>query len=74
MTDMPQVRIHGIDRMQVDRVPVPRAGENDVVVQVAHCGICGSDLGYIAAGGLPVLTRSLAQPLGSRSLWRAQQR
>ncbi len=45
-------QIHGIDDVRVDTVPVPQCGENDVVVAVKQCGICGSDLGYIAMGGL----------------------
>ena len=30
----------------------PSPGPRDAVVRVAHCGICGSDLGYIGLGGL----------------------
>ncbi len=51
-TTMPQVNITGIDRVAIKQVPVPAAGADDVLVQVANCGICGSDLGYIAMGGL----------------------
>lgn len=32
---------------------VPAAGPDDVVVRVRACGICGSDLTYVAAGGMP---------------------
>ncbi|MGI9279411.1 MAG: zinc-dependent alcohol dehydrogenase [Endozoicomonas sp.] len=49
---MPQIRIHGPDRVQLDLVARPVAGLDDVIVQVEQCGICGSDLGYIASGGL----------------------
>lgn len=52
MPTMNQVRIHGVDDVRIDPVPVPQAGPDDVVVDVAACGICGSDLGYIAMGGL----------------------
>jgi threonine dehydrogenase-like Zn-dependent dehydrogenase len=30
----------------------PKAGDNDVVVRVKACGICGSDLSYIKVGGI----------------------
>ena len=50
---IPQVRIHGVDDVRIDRIERPRAGPRDVVVEVAQCGICGSDLGYAAMGGLP---------------------
>jgi len=38
-------------RLQTRPDPVP--GEGDVVVRVQACGVCGSDVGYLAAGGLP---------------------
>jgi threonine dehydrogenase-like Zn-dependent dehydrogenase len=49
---MQQVRIHGPGDVRVDDVAEPDPGPRDVVVRVAACGICGSDLSYIAMGGL----------------------
>ena len=49
---MKQVRIHGPDDVRLDEVPEPTPGPRDVVIEVAACGICGSDLGYIRLGGL----------------------
>jgi threonine dehydrogenase-like Zn-dependent dehydrogenase len=49
---MLQVRVHGRGDVRVDDVPEPDPGPHDVVVAVAACGICGSDLSYIAMGGL----------------------
>ena len=34
----------GIEDVQVEDVPEPQAGPQDVVVEVSACGICGSDL------------------------------
>jgi 2-desacetyl-2-hydroxyethyl bacteriochlorophyllide A dehydrogenase len=34
----------GIRDVRVENVPAPRAGGEDVVVEVSACGICGSDL------------------------------
>lgn len=45
-------RIHGPGDVRLDEVGLPSPGEGEVVVRVAACGICGSDLGYIAQGGL----------------------
>lgn len=59
--DMPLVRVHAVDDVRLDTVPKPAVGADDILVQVALCGICGSDLGYIAMGGLG-LTRPM--PLG----------
>lgn len=50
--DMPLVNVYGPDDVRIDRVRKPRAGDDDVIVKVSLCGICGSDLGYISMGGL----------------------
>ncbi|HEY1738003.1 MAG TPA: alcohol dehydrogenase catalytic domain-containing protein, partial [Acidimicrobiia bacterium] len=47
-----QVRVHGPNDTRVDDVAPPDPGPRDVVVQVAACGICGTDLSYISHGGL----------------------
>jgi len=52
MSTMKLARVHGVDDVRLDEVPVPRAGPFDVLVRVAACGICGSDIGYAAKGGL----------------------
>ena len=59
---MPLARVHGPGDVRLDTVEVPRPGAGDVIVQVAACGICGSDLGYIAQGGLGG-TEPLTAPL-----------
>lgn len=52
MTSIPLARIHGVNDLRLDRVAPPVCGPDDLVVQVRECGICGSDLGYLAMGGL----------------------
>jgi 2-desacetyl-2-hydroxyethyl bacteriochlorophyllide A dehydrogenase len=52
MTTQLQVTLHGPDDVRLDEVPVPEPGPADVDVRVAACGICGSDVGYVKAGGL----------------------
>jgi 2-desacetyl-2-hydroxyethyl bacteriochlorophyllide A dehydrogenase len=52
MHSMPLVQIHGVGDVRIDRVDRPQPGPDDVVIDVTNCGICGSDLGYIAMGGL----------------------
>ena len=49
---MPLVRVHGVDDVRLDVVEIPPVGDDDVLLEVELCGICGSDLGYIAMGGL----------------------
>ena len=62
MKTMPLVQIHGVDDVRIDRVDVPEPGPNDALIKVAACGICGSDLGYIAQGGLTA--PGVPMPLG----------
>ncbi len=49
---MIQARIHGPGDVRLDDVPEPVAGPGEAIVRVRACGICGSDLGYIALGGV----------------------
>ncbi len=55
-------RVHGEGDVRLDCVARPFCGPDDAIVAVAACGICGSDLGYIAQGGLGG-TEPLAAPL-----------
>jgi threonine dehydrogenase-like Zn-dependent dehydrogenase len=47
-----QARILSPGVVSVDSVPSPVCGPRDAIVDVHACGICGSDLSYIAMGGL----------------------
>lgn len=49
---MPLARVHGVNDMRIDQVTVPTVGPRDVLVRLGATGVCGSDLGYIAGGGL----------------------
>ena len=44
--------VHGPDDLRLDDITAPEPGVDDVVVRIAACGICGSDLSYVAMGGL----------------------
>ena len=46
------VNLYGPDDFRVDVCPLPPLQEDEVLLRVMVCGICGSDLGYVAAGGL----------------------
>jgi 2-desacetyl-2-hydroxyethyl bacteriochlorophyllide A dehydrogenase len=52
MSTIPLAQIHGVDDLRLGQVAAPNCGPDDVVVRVSECGICGSDLGYLAMGGL----------------------
>ncbi len=53
MATVPLVRIHAPNEIKTDHVASPGLGEQDVLVAVQRCGICGSDLSYAKLGGIP---------------------
>ena len=66
---MKQVPIHGPGDVRVDAVPEPEAGPRAVVVEVAACGICGSDLRYGRLGGRAGPMPSPMPPKPSSVFW-----
>jgi len=52
MVTIPLARIHAVNDLRLGQVAPPECGADDAVVEVRECGICGSDLGYLAMGGL----------------------
>lgn len=60
---MKQVRIHGAGDVRVDEVPEPVAGPRDAVVDVAACGVCGTDLSFVRYGALAG-TPGVPMPIG----------
>lgn len=40
----------GEQRIEVEQRPVPELGPDDVLVEVSHCGICGTDLHMVLEG------------------------
>ncbi|MGB7548245.1 MAG: zinc-dependent dehydrogenase [Terracidiphilus sp.] len=47
---MRAVVYRGVNEMRVETVPVPRIGSGELLVKVATCGICGTDLKKIHTG------------------------
>ncbi|KAF3398835.1 hypothetical protein DPV78_007005 [Talaromyces pinophilus] len=43
-TTMKAVRYHGRKDIRLDNIPIPVCGENEVKIQPAYVGICGTDL------------------------------
>jgi threonine dehydrogenase-like Zn-dependent dehydrogenase len=42
--------LQGKGRLTIEDVPVPVVGPDDVLVEVSHCGVCGSDLHMVLDG------------------------
>ena len=49
---MQAAMLHGPDDLRIDTVSAPQPGPDDVVLRVRACGVCGSDLSYVKAGGV----------------------
>lgn len=49
---MKVVNIHGPGDVRVDERDKPHPGADDILIKVAACGICGSDLTYARLGGV----------------------
>ena len=47
---MPAAVLHGPGDLRVEERQVPQPGATDVVVEVSHCGICGTDLHMVVEG------------------------
>lgn len=47
---MPAAVLKGAGRLEVEEVPVPAVGADDVLVAIDLCGICGSDLHMVLEG------------------------
>ena len=50
MRTMRALRFFGANDLRIAEVPVPEIGEHEVLLKVAFCGICGSDLHTFRAG------------------------
>ena len=40
----------GDRRVEVEEYPVPELGAEDVLLEVSHCGVCGSDIHFVLEG------------------------
>ncbi|MGB7190755.1 MAG: zinc-dependent dehydrogenase [Acidobacteriaceae bacterium] len=49
-TEMRAAVYHGINDVRVETIPVPEVGPGEVLIRVAACGICGTDLKKIHTG------------------------
>src|SRR5690348_13628224 len=60
------LRWHGRDDVRLDDVPEPRfEGDFDTLVEVALCGICGTDIAETRGG--PLMIRTTPHPLTGKA-------
>jgi len=60
---MKLVNLYGPGDVRIDDAAKPEPGPKDVLIKVAVCGICGTDLKYVDTGG-PVGPKAHPMPLG----------
>lgn len=51
MKKMKCVSLHGIGDLRLDTVPIPSCEEDEVLVKIRYCGLCGSDLPRVFSKG-----------------------
>lgn len=42
--------LHGPSDLRIEEQPVPEPGPTEVLVEVSHCGVCGTDLHFVIDG------------------------
>ncbi|MHB8465433.1 MAG: zinc-dependent alcohol dehydrogenase [Acidimicrobiales bacterium] len=47
---MPAAVYRGRLSMEVEELPIPEPAQQQVMIEISHCGICGSDLHYVIEG------------------------
>lgn len=62
--DIRVVAVHGPRDVRLDTVDFPQSGDHDVLVRMRACGVCGTDVHYIKAGGSPRFAGPGAMPIG----------
>ncbi len=48
---MKALNLYGINDLRLDNLPMPELGEDEVLVKVKYCGICGSDIPRVFTKG-----------------------
>jgi L-iditol 2-dehydrogenase len=51
--EMRAVVYRGVNDLRLETLPVPRIGANELLVQVAACGVCPTDIKKIHYGTVP---------------------
>ncbi len=54
---MKAVQILGKGKVELRDIPVPEIGDDDILLQVKACGVCGSDLPFFSGVNDPILDR-----------------
>jgi L-iditol 2-dehydrogenase len=50
MTSMQAARVHGLDDLRVEQVPLPEVKPGTLLLKIYGCAVCGSDLRILSSG------------------------
>ena len=48
---MKALNLHAVGDLRLDELPMPKCGEDEVLVKIGYCGICGSDIPRVYGKG-----------------------
>jgi (R,R)-butanediol dehydrogenase / meso-butanediol dehydrogenase / diacetyl reductase len=64
-----QIRVHGPNDVRLDDVPSTPPGPRDVLVRMAACGICGTDVSFVHMGGITGRPMALGHEMAGVVEW-----
>lgn len=72
MKTMKCANLHGINDLRYEDIPVPECGEDEVLVKVESCGICGSDIARVYSKGTYHFPTVIGHEFSGRVVWDPQ--
>lgn len=66
---MKQIRVHGPNDVRLDEIDDPVPGPRDVLVRMAACGICGTDVSFVHMGGITGQPMALGHEMAGTVAW-----
>ena len=72
MKTMRCANLHGINDLRYEDIPMPECGQDEVLVAVKSCGICGSDVPRVYTKGTYHFPTVIGHELAGRVVWDPQ--
>lgn len=72
MKIMKCANLHGINDLRYEDIPMPECGEDEVLVEVKSCGVCGSDIPRVYTKGTYHFPTVIGHEFAGRVVWDPQ--
>ena len=72
MKIMKCANLHGINDLRYEDIPMPECGQDEVLVAVKSCGICGSDVPRVYTKGTYHFPTVIGHEFAGRVVWDPQ--